>query len=55
MLSDLENGSPMPDTIYIISNKAFWENAKSFLGNPSDALVIDGYFVILGPRSGERG
>lgn len=55
MLSDLENGSPMPDTIYIISNKAFWENAKSFLENPSDALVIDGYFVILGPRSGERG
>lgn len=55
MLLDLEIGSPMPDTIYIISNKAFWENAKSFLENPGDALVIDGYFVILGPRSGERG
>ena len=53
MLADLEIGSPLTDTIYIISNKSIWENARSALANPRDALVIDGYFVILGPTSGE--
>ena len=54
MLADLEIGSPLPGTIYIISNKSIWENARSALVNPRDALVIDGYFVILGPTSGEH-
>lgn len=42
MLADLEIGSPLPDTIYIISNKSIWENARSTLANPGHALVIDG-------------
>jgi hypothetical protein len=33
MLADLEIGSPLTDTIYIISNKLIWENARSALAN----------------------
>lgn len=49
MTRELTTGNLEANTIYVLSNSETWEAAKGQLDDRSRALVLDGYFVILGP------
>jgi hypothetical protein len=46
VLSELENGSLRPGTIYVLANKSVWEKFSQSNSKTADALEIDGYFVL---------
>lgn len=53
MTRELTTGNLEANTIYVLSNSETWEAAKRQLDDRSKALVLDGYYVILGPVTSE--
>lgn len=49
MTTELTTGNLEENTIYVLSNPETWEYAKSRLADKQHALILDGYYVILGP------
>ena len=53
MTRELTTGNLEANTIYVLSNPGTWEFAKSRLEDKQHALILDGFFVILGPIASE--
>ena len=51
MLADFSSGNLERGVIYILSNRSTWEDAKAKLSPKSRALILDGYFVLVGPEA----
>jgi len=49
MTRELTSGNLEPGAIYVLSNVKTWSAARRHLRDGSRALVLDGYYVILGP------
>ncbi len=49
MTYELTSGNLEANAIYILANPETWKAAKGNLDEKSRALVLDGYYVILGP------
>lgn len=49
MTRELTTGNLEANAIYVLSNPGTWEFAKSRLEDKQRALILDGYYVILGP------
>lgn len=49
MNRELTTGNLEANAIYVLSNPGTWEFAKSRLEDKQRALILDGYYVILGP------
>ena len=49
MAQELATGDLEPNAIYVLSNPMKWGLAKERLDDKSRALILDGYYVILGP------
>ena len=53
MTRELTTGNLEANTIYVLSNPGTWEFAKSRLEDKQHALILDGFFVIMGPIASE--
>ncbi len=49
MTGELESGNLEVNAMYVLSNPETWKAARGHLNDKSRALVLDGYYVILGP------
>ncbi|MHB1129121.1 MAG: DUF6311 domain-containing protein [Ilumatobacteraceae bacterium] len=49
MTRELTSGNLEADAIYVLSNPETWKAAMGRLDDKSRALILDGYYVILGP------
>jgi len=48
MTGELESGNLEVNAMYVLSNPETWKAAREHLNDKSRALVLDGYYVILG-------
>lgn len=49
MTRELTSGDLEADVMYVLSNPETWKTAREHLDDKSRALVLDGYYLILGP------
>jgi len=49
MTGELESGNLEVNTMYVLSNPETWKAARGHLDDKSRALVLNGYYVLLGP------
>ena len=43
-------GRPEPGTVYLFADQSEWAAVRDRLADPTDAFVLDDYFVIVGPK-----